>query len=180
MNFKKIFSSLFSYKPKEEYEFNLSTYPEENIKSDSYISEEKIDKVKNIFPSIKVNLEYMKSKYNALINSDIVLREFVINARGKQYNAFIFYIDGMVDSMIMDDFVIEPLMLRNKNNLYDGKQTKVISEAVTNNITVRKVKKFDLSTYIMNSLMPQNSVKKISEFSEVFSGINSRKLRAFY
>lgn len=177
MNFKKIFSSLFSYKPKEEYEFNLSTYPEENIKSDSY---EKIDKVKNIFPSIKVNLEYMKSKYNVLINSDIVLREFVINARGKQYNAFIFYIDGMVDSMIMDDFVIEPLMLRNKNNLYDGKQTKVISEAVTNNITVRKVKKFDLSTYIMNSLMPQNSVKKISEFSEVFSGINSRKLRAFY
>ena len=44
MNFKKIFSSLFSYKPKEEYEFNLSTYPEENIKSYSYISEEKIDK----------------------------------------------------------------------------------------------------------------------------------------
>lgn len=180
MNLKKIFSSLFSYKPKEEYEFNLSTYPEENIKSDSYISEEKIDKVKNIFPSIKVNLEYMKSKYNVLINSDIVLREFVINARGKQYNAFIFYIDGMVDSSIMDDFVIQPLMLRNKNNLYDGKQTKVISEAVTNNITVRKVKKFDLATYIMSSLMPQNSVKKISEFSKVFSGINSRELCTFY
>ena len=33
----------------------------------------------------------------------------------------------------------------NKNNLYEGNQNKVISEAVTNNITIRKVKKFDLS-----------------------------------
>ena len=127
-----------------------------------------------IFQSSTVNLDYMKTKYNILINSDIVLREFILNAKGKQYKAFIVYIDGMVDSQIMDDFVLEPLMMRNKNNLYDGPQNKVISEAVTNNITVRKVKKFDLSEYIMNCLVPQNSIKQVSDFEKVASGINSR------
>lgn len=130
----------------------------------------------SIFPSLNVNMEYMKTKYNLLINSDIISRQFTINARGKQYNAFLVYIDGMVDSEIMDKFIIEPLMLRSKNNLYDGTQNKVISEAVANNITVRKVKKFDLSNYLMGCLMPQNAVKEVNDFDEVANGINSRKL----
>ena len=73
----------------------------------------------------------------------------------------------MVDSEIMDKFILEPLMLRNKSNLYDGTQNKVISEAVANNITVRKVKKFDLSNYLIGCLMPQNAVKKVTDFDEV-------------
>lgn len=130
----------------------------------------------NIYPSLNVNIEYMRTKYNLLINSDVILREFTINARGKQYNAFIVYIDGMVDSEIMDKFILEPLMLRNKSNLYDGTQNKVVAEAVTNNITVRRVKKFDLSNYLMGCLMPQNAVKEVADFDEVANGINSRKL----
>lgn len=118
----------------------------------------------------------MKTKYNLLINSDIILREFTLNARGKQYHAFLVYIDGMVDSELMDKFILEPLMMRNKNNLYEGSQNKVISEAVANNITVRKVKKFDLPNYLMNCLMPQNTVEQVTEFEKAISGINSRKL----
>ena len=133
---------------------------------------EKVD----IYPSLTVNEEYVKTKYNLLINSDIVLRNFTINARGKQYNAFLLYIDGMVDSQIMDDFVLKPLMLRNKSNSFEGSQNKVISEAVTNNITVRKVKKFDLPSYLLGCLMPQNSVTQETSFEDVISGINSREL----
>ena len=121
----------------------------------------------------------MRTKYNLLINSDVILREFTLNARGKQYNAFLVYIDGMVDSEIMDKFILEPLMLRNKNNLFDGTQTKVISEAVANNITVRKVKKFDLSNYLMGCLMPQNAVKEVTDFDEVANGINSGNCALF-
>ena len=32
------------------------------------------------------------------------------------------YIDGLVDSNIMNDFVLKPLMLRNESNLYDKNQ----------------------------------------------------------
>lgn len=178
MNYKDLFNNFFSYKPSANYQFNLSetSQTEENNSNIQNSTKEKI----NIFPGLTVNIEYIKTKYNTLINSDIVLREFTINARGKQYNAFLVYIDGMVDSELMNDFVLSPLMLRNKNNLYDGPQNKVISESVTNNITVRKVKKFDLSNYILGCLMPQNSVTEISDFDDASKGINSRKLCIVY
>lgn len=151
-----------------------------NILSDFQITipaifqtKKKHGKSESVFPSLEVNLDYMKIKYNLLINSDVILRQFTINARGKQYNAFIVYIDGMVDSEIMDNFILKPLMLRNQNNLYDGSQTKIISEAVTNNITVRKVKRFDLPNYLMGCLLPQNTVQEVTDFSDVTNGINA-------
>ena len=164
MNFQKIFDSYFKYKPQNHYNFAIPD--EKNSESQSDYPYEKKESTTSIFPSLKVNLEYIKTKYNFLINSDIVIREFTLNARGKQYDAFIVYIDGMVDSKIMDDFILEPLMMRNKNNLFDGTQTKIISEAVTNNITVRKVKKFDLANYLLGCLMPQNSLNQIETFEK--------------
>ena len=178
MNFKNMWNKLFSYTPPIEYDFSIpeTSNIEEPIAKEYDIEEENPVK---IFPSISVNKEYMQTKYNTLINSDIVLREFTINARGKQYNAFIVYIDGMIDSKIMDDFILKPLMLRNKNNLYDGSQNKIISEAVANNITVRKVKKFDLPSYLTNCLIPQNSIKQVTTFDEAANGINSGNCALF-
>ncbi len=168
MSLKNIFNSIFAYEPPNDYIFSLSNASptKTNTENDNIQEETKI------FPSLAVNIEFMKTKYNSLINSDIILREFTLNARGKQYNAFIAYIDGMVDTQLMDQFVLQPLMLRNKNNLYDGEQNKIISEAVTNNITIRKVKKFDLATYLLNCLLPQNSVNQISDFNEAGLAIN--------
>ena len=178
MNLKDILNKFFSYSPPLEYNFTLpDNSNKEELKKDT--KNEKVKSDEKIFPSISVNKEYMQVKYNTLINSDIVLREFTLNARGRQYNAFIIYIDGMIDSKIMDDFILKPLMLRNKNNLYDNDQTRVISEAVTNNVTVRKVKKFNLANYLINSLIPQNSVKQVNTFSEVSAGINSGNCALF-
>lgn len=168
MSYKDLFNRFFGYMPTQQYQFNLPTSTNNNAEAND--DSEKV----NIYPSLTVNEEYMKTKYNLLINSDIILRNFTINARGKQYNAFLVYIDGMVDSQIMDDFILKPLMLRNKSNSFDGSQNKVISEAVTNNITVRKVKKFDLPSYLLGCLMPQNAVTQETSFDDVISGINSR------
>ena len=118
-------------------------------------------------------------KYNLLINSDIITREFILNARGKQHKALLLYIDGMVDSQSLNDFVLQPLMMRNKNNLFDGDQNRIISEAVSNNITVRKVKKFDLADYIESCLIPQNNIEKTNSFDVIFSGVNSGNCALF-
>ena len=171
MSFKNLLANLFSYTPPENYNFELpkdSTFQNNSVKTSTNNTDNE-----NIFPSLSVNIEYMKTKYNLLVNSDIILREFTLNARGKQYNAFLIYIDGMVNSQIMDDFILKPLMLRNKNNLYDGSQNKIVSQAIANNITVRKVKKFDLAKYLMSCLIPQNSVKEITSFDKAANGINS-------
>ena len=81
--------------------------------------------------------------------------------------------DGKDYISIMNDNIIKPLMLKNSANSYDGSQNRVISEVVTNNITVRKVKKFDIADYIFSCLIPQNGIKKTSNFDELVSGINS-------
>ncbi len=161
MNLKDRIFSLFKYKSPEKHNFVLleddesdkSSNSSQSIKNDTNIPE-----TKNIFPALSVNLEYVKTKYNSMINSDIIIREFTLNARGKQYSAFILYIDGMINTDIMNKFILEPLMLKNRSNMFDGEQNRIISEAVTNNITVRKVKKFDLSEYILGCLMPQNEI----------------------
>ena len=56
-------------------------------------------------------------------------------------------------------------MLKNMSNQYD--KNSVISEAIANNILVRKVKKFNIQDYIFNSLLPQNDVTQISNFDKV-------------
>ena len=147
-------------------------------KTDAEISDEFSD-VKEIFPSIDVNIEYIKVKYNLLINSDIVLREFLLTARNKQYRAFLLFIDGMTDMDLVNNYVLKPLMLKNNANSFDGNQNQVVSEAVTNNITVRKVKKFNIKEYILNCLLPQNNVKTQKEFKEIFSSVNSGNCALF-
>jgi len=118
MKIKDFFTSILTYTPDNSYEFDYTHT--QAIDSSTTDIPKKDDENKKIYPTLSVNLEYLKTKYNLLINSDIVLREFTLNARGKQYCAALLYIDGMIDSEIMDKFVLEPLMMRNKNNLYEG------------------------------------------------------------
>lgn len=181
MSFKdkltNIVKSVFDSPDQNEYNFTLSS-PYENDGNNVSMTPEELDKneeifeVENIFPSLSVNLEYVKVKYNLLINSDIIVREFTLTARNRQYQAFLLLIDGMVDSQLVNDNVLEALMMRNRANIFDGEQNQVINEAKTNNITVRKVKKFDLETYISDCLLPQNSVKKVNSFKDAFDGVN--------
>lgn len=168
------FNSLFEYKESSEYKFTIPENPDEekdkNISYSQEIEQQKPkNEAKNIFPTISVNLEYIQNKYNTLINSDIITREFKLVAKNKEYNAFLIYIDGMVNTTLINDFILEPLMLRNRANTFDENDTKIVSEAVTNNISVKRVKKFNLLEHIFSSLMPQNSVKKIQDFDEIIS-----------
>ena len=126
-----------------------------------------------IFPSLDVNLEYIRVRFNEMINSDIIIREFTLTARNKQYSAFLVYIDGMTDQDVMNNFILKPLMLKNTANSFEGNQNRVLSEVKTNNITVRKVKKFNIVEYISNCLLPQNNVKEFTKFDDIVKAINA-------
>ena len=80
----------------------------------------------------------------------------------------------MVNSELINRFVLSPLMLRNDNNTFDGPlKQEVTSQLLKDSISVKKVKKFDLENYIYSNLMPQNSLKKVTQFDELIDGINS-------
>ena len=182
MDFKKITKKLFEYRPEESYDFyiNGKDNKQQSMQlADNEVEYEKNKKRQNIYSSLIVNKENIQTIFNTLINSDIILRDFTLNARGKQYNAFILYIDGMVDTKGINDFILESLMLKNKANTFDGNENRVIHEDFSNNITVRKVKRFDLAEYIFNSLVPENSVYKCTKFDEIISGVNSGNCALF-
>lgn len=165
MKIKDFINNTFGYKPKNEYQFTLPDNPE--IDTENY-NNTNSDKIENIYSQIDANLKYIKTKYNTLINSDIITREFTLNTGSKQYKAFILYIDGMVDSQILNDFVLKPLMLKNKfcNN-------------ETSKIIVQKEKKSNIANFIQDCLIPQNNIKQQSSFKDIFSGVNSGNCALF-
>ena len=159
----------FKYKPENKYIFDLPSTESQNNQNQSIPLE---DTKQNIYPSIDVNLEYIKIKFNSMINSDIKIREFDLTARNKVYKAFILYIDGMSDSKSISRFILHPLMLKSKSNTNTAPE-EIVSSAVANNITVKKVKKFNLVDYIYSCLIPHNDLKKSKSFEDAIIAVNS-------
>lgn len=156
---------LFSYQPKTDYSFELKQT------GNSLQNYEKAP-IQNVVSKIDLNLKYIQSKYQTSINSDILIREFNLIAQNKTYKAFLVYIDGMVDSKIINDFVLEPLMLRSESNTY---QSNIMHKLEDNNkqISVAKKKNFKLEDYIYDSLVPQNNLKKQTELNKIVESVNS-------
>ncbi len=140
MNIRNLINNLF----KDSYNFSIINQKNDNGKI--------IDNNETtIYPNLNENLEFLKSKYNTLINSDIKIREFETLAQNQTFKSFIIYFDGLVDSISINDFVLEPLMF-----------PKHVKNPNTNN----------LLNYIDNRLLPQLSVNKVTSFDKVCSGIN--------
>lgn len=117
----------------------------------------------------------MKIVYNSLINSDVKIREFTLIAQNKEYKSFLFYLDGMTDSKIINDFILKPLMLRNSSNTHENEENDIRNSI----IITQDNNNFNLEKYIFSSLMPQNSVKEIKSFNEIYSEINSGNCALF-
>ena len=69
MDIKKI----FQYKPQNNYNFTLTPVSSSQNKNEQNNQE--------VYTSIDLNLKYIKNKYNSSINSDIMIREFLLTAR---------------------------------------------------------------------------------------------------
>ena len=168
------FKNFYKYEPQNDYNFSLE--PPSALDDVYSESQDTVDITEKVNVNINTNLSFMQTQYNTMINNDIGLREFSLWAKNKQYKAFVFYIDGMVDTQLINDFILKPLMIRNKSNIFDGDITE---EEPNNKFVVKKVKDFNLVDYIFDTLMPQNNLKKRTEFSEIISGINSGNCALF-
>lgn len=134
-----------------------------------------VTKLKIFLKKFGSNLDFLKYKYNALISTDVIIREFSLLAQNIKYDAFIIYIDGMVDSTAINDFLLKPLMLRNKSNIFDEKQKKLEKVETIDKVKIKQIKNENnkpLKDFIFNNLIPQNSVKKVTTFSDVYTAIN--------
>ena len=160
---KKFFKNLFKYKENQDYQFIISD-------ASNNISEKEFEKKDNTIVSsdLNSNLEYLKTKYNLLINSDIKIRKFILPIKSKDFSAFILYVDGMVNNNNINDFILQPLLLKNSISMQPNENSEI-----SKNIIIKKVKKFDVENFIYNSLIPQNNISKETDFSEIVSKINA-------
>lgn len=140
MNVKNFINNLF----KSNYNFSIINQKSEN---GNFINNNET----KVYSELYKNLEFLKSKYNVLINSDIKIREFETLAQNQTFKSFIIYFDGLVDSISINDFILEPLMFPKH---------------------VKNPNPENLLNYIDNRLLPQLSVNKISNFDAVCSGVN--------
>ena len=159
MNFKAFFNNLFigsSPSPKDDFSLISSS----NNPSDTQNSSELLSGSSNaptvpkkLSFNICDNLNTIKSIYNTLINSDIVIREFLCNINKKSYSAFIVHFDGMTNSQMINNFLLTPLMRDSFSSWFTENNS--------------------LDEYIISTLMPQNNVKKLYDFSKIATSINS-------
>ena len=167
--FINLLSNTFKYKEKNNYDFILpdaDSSQDSNINDNNYFKQTD-DVDKNLDKDINKNLEYIKTKYNTLINSDIKIREFYLTINGAEYKSLIFFIDGMIDNDIINRFVLNPLMLGNKSNIYNKEKSENDSK-----VKLKKDNEFYLIEYISNCLLPQNDVTKEAKFNNIFQNVN--------
>ena len=124
-------SQWFCFKPTDKYDFFLPD--KEEKKADSASQLNSLPDYENIFPNLSINLEYLQMKYNTLINSDIIIRPFQLIAQNTEYKAFLIYIDGMVDSNMINSYILKPLMLRNRSNTFRAEATPRKSITIVKN-----------------------------------------------
>lgn len=175
---KRILSDIFAYQETPNYDFTLEETKHEGDDSPQVVPANETTN-KQIFTDIDSNLKFVETKYSKEINSDIQIREFSITVKNKLYKSFLLYIDGMVDSDIINNYILKPLMLRNTANTFDQDVDSVSTNSNTENITIKKQPPSNISEYISNCLLPQNSVKDISNFKKLFADINSGNCALF-
>ena len=156
MDFKKFFKGLI-WKNEPYYDFDLNT------SSKDITIHSKGSLPLNILPSVKENYEIIKSKYNQKINSDVIIRKFDINIYGTKIPSFIVCIDGMVDLNLVNNYILKPLMLNNQ------KKNPILNNPTCNN----------LESYLINTLLPQNNIKKQEKYDDIISSINSGNCALF-
>ncbi len=115
-NIKNLLNKFFLYnEPKNIYNFAL---PKEQILNDD-IPKENIELKCNL----DLNLKYLKEKYSYDINSDIIFRNFTLTIKNKKITACLIFIDGMVNSELVNNFILRPLMMAPINPIkYDAKK----------------------------------------------------------
>ena len=165
---KEFYNKIFKYKEIENYEFIIPN-------SSNNIVEAEFEKndLESVQENLASNLEYLKIKYNMLINNDIKIRDLSITVQNIKIPAFIIYIDGMVNSKDINSFLLQPIFLRNSIKMKDS--SKKLTKEEKN-----KFIKLNLENFLYSNLIPQNSISKETKFKEIIPKINNRFLCLIY
>lgn len=163
-----MFSDILNYikkfliykEPEKTEKFILKQLKDEG-ESDTYIplaqqevkrKEKESTEKDEISSEISQNKDIIKELYTLPLNGDLILREFLVDFKGKGVDAFLICFDGMVSRDVIDLNILHPLML-----------AADISEEMSEE---------DLKTYVDKRLLTHNAVKAVTTFRQVLDEVN--------
>ncbi|QAA31032.1 spore germination protein [Clostridium manihotivorum] len=154
---RDIIKNIFAYKPNENYNFELleNEQKDSNSNNADVSNTNKDNTVPNserasntlVSPKLAANLDRIKTEFDFANNNDIKIRNFKI---AQKIDAFIIYIDGMVDKIFISDFIIRPLMKTTSFNEYFANANSL-----------------EIYDYILSNIITANEVSKFTDFSDI-------------
>ncbi len=115
---------------------------------------EKADDEK-ISVNIEENIKYLNHKFNSPVNKDIVIRELTV---AKKYKAFIAYIDGMVDRITINNFILRALMVNDDKFDEDSDDKCKLDFILSNIVQTNQAKKVDSPDEFMYEILSGNTL----------------------
>jgi len=131
----------------EEVGHEKKEKPEWNENRKQKINDQLPTKYELISSDFKENLERIKQELNMPKNADIVIREFIV---GMGLKAFIVFVEGMADKIVINDFILRQLM--NPDHFKGYKDGSPVD-------------------YVMNQVLSINDVEKVKEYKKIISKI---------
>ncbi len=110
------------------------------------------DQSDSISSSISINFDVIKKRYSANINGDFKTREFKIRIKEEMYTAFVCFFDGMVDRLIVNSTILQPLMTLSTLPI-DAKEQSA-------------------QDIVYNNLIPHNQIKVCKTYQDIVDEVN--------
>ena len=105
----------------------------------------------DISRKLSENLEVIEERFSVPKNGDLIIREFEITTKDSVIEAFLVFFDGLVNTKVIDDDILQPLMLLSNLDLNsDGN---------------------DLLAYIRSHILPHNQIKEVRTHQEVIDTV---------
>lgn len=105
----------------------------------------------DISTQLSENLNVIEEQFSLPLNGDLVIRKFRINVRDSSIEAFMVFFDGLVDTKVIDDDILQPLMLLSSLDI--------------------KGEGEDILKYIRSHIVPHNQLKEVRTHQEVIDAV---------
>ena len=140
-------STFFNFKPKKPNAFQIET-PTMPIPN-------KYNKNNQLDFSLSKNVEVLKDLLHFPDSNDLIFRFFDININSQKYNALIILYDGLVDSDLINDFLMRQLM------------SDIKVEAPQNKSIIKNKTMPNLKDIIAGNLLAENQVSFAKTYSKL-------------
>lgn len=117
----------------------------------------KYDKQKNLDTTLSKNIDIFKNLLHFPTSNDLIFRFFDLNINNNSINCLIIFYDGLVNSQLIDDFMISRLTI--PINVFEKKSI------------IKHKNEFDIKKILAEKIIVENQVTFAKTFSEVIDKI---------